>query len=91
MSEENRNILIPMTPTTVRFWGMRGTLVQEDDDKQQAVIENILHMDRTRFEKIYSLDDGWAGSYLFVFGKSYEYIQCGSGRPIVKHLCGMLE
>lgn len=81
--------MIPVTSNTIRFRGMRGTLLE--DDTKDEFIEKVLQMDREKYEKIYFLDDGWAGSYLFVNGKSFEFIECGSGQPILNHRRGMLE
>lgn len=90
-TSEKRNLLIPVTDKTILFRGMKGTLLE--DDRQDEFIEKVLRMEKDRYAKIYTLEDGRAGSFLFLHRNSnlFELITCGSGTPTERHLYGVLE
>lgn len=77
-----------VTPTTIIFNNMNGVLVYGDEN---IFLQQICKIDTTKYDYIYKLEDGWASSYLFIKDKTYRYIKCGAGIPIVNDVTGELS
>ena len=48
-------------------------------------------IDTTKYDKIYSLKDNLAGSILLTKGRTYHYVICGSGYPVLGQEKGILS
>ncbi len=75
-------------PSKIRFNNMDGTFVSESN---KEFLKKVCNIDTNDYEYSYTLDDKWAGSYLFIKDKDYRFIKCGSGRPIVTNRTGKLD
>lgn len=71
--------------TTIVFKNMKGSLATEKDKNFLRVLGKINTDD---YDYIYSLDDGWAGSYLLIKNNNYRLLKCGSGLPIIGDTTG---
>ncbi len=54
-------------PSKIRFNNMDGTLVSDNNRKKS--IKLLYNIDTNDYEYSYTLDDKWAGSYLFIKDK----------------------
>ncbi len=75
-------------PSKIRFNNMDGTFVSENN---KEFLKKVCNIDTNDYEYSYTLNDKWAGSYLFIKDKDYRFIKCGSGRPIVSDRTGKLD
>ena len=66
----------------ILFDGMKGKLMN-NDTKYIKFVNTICKIDTSKYDYVYSLDDGWAGSLLLVKGDTYRFFKCGSGVPII--------
>lgn len=84
--------LTHVSQNSIEFMGLQGTLLEKEGmhSEQRDFISQILHMDCDQYDKIYKLDDGLAGSYLFTRGTDFVFIKCGSGVPIIRKTHGSI-
>jgi len=85
---QTTNQLIETSLGTITFRGMHGKLV---DEPRMEYINKILKIDCSLYDKIYQLDDGWAGAYLFLNWYNFRLVHCGSGVPIRSEENGVLD
>ncbi len=71
-----------LTNNTIMFGNMKGTLMN-NDQRYMTFVNKICNIDTSKYDKIYKLDDNWAGQLLLVKGSKFRWIQCGSGRPLI--------
>jgi hypothetical protein len=71
------------------FDGFEGKLMN-DDLNFLEFLNKVCGIDTTKYDKIYSLNDNWAGRGLLIKGNQYRYITFGSGRPIVNEKTGFI-
>jgi hypothetical protein len=67
------------------FNGMKGIRIYEKNKCAHIALRKI---DFTKYDYAYSLDDGFAGSYVFIKNNNYRFIKCGSGIPIINDKSG---
>ena len=76
--------IVKLTPTEIIVIDSMGnTMNGSVINSRHLDFLHFCNIDITKYNVIYFLNDKKAGSYFFINGDKYRYIQCGSGRPII--------
>ncbi len=66
-----------------------GTLLHSTD-KSRDFLRNICDINPDNYDRIYKIDNNWAGAYLLLYQNKYRYVICGSGVAITSDITGYL-